>query len=101
MTDTADVAVSGRDIPGGFEFISDPEGDRELAPVVVSPPFVDTAELCVPPALAEFREMADDTDIRFEFISDIDGVVISKEFDSSGCRESSAMVEVVEREVSI
>jgi hypothetical protein len=63
----------------------------ELVPAPTSDPLVEAAELGTPPALAELREYIDDTDIRFELISDNDGVGRSAS-GSEECLVSSAMV---------
>lgn len=60
-------------------------------PTPASDPFAEAAELGTPPALAELSEYIEDTDMRFESISDVD--VLGRNARSGGWEgfESSAM----------
>lgn len=71
-TDTVEVEVSGCESPSAL--VEDNVPDAALAVVPISDPFADAAELGAPPALTELREYMEDTDMRFESISDIDGL---------------------------
>lgn len=71
-----------------------------LALVPVSDPLADAAELRAPPALTELSEYMEDTDIRFESKSVIDGFGLNAESGSEECFESSAIVPDTSRGVS-
>ena len=81
MTETADVPGSACR-PLVLEE-SAPDGvlpttvAAEAAPVPGSEPFAEPTELGAPPARAELREYIEDTDIRFDSISDIEGLCLS------------------------
>jgi hypothetical protein len=97
-TDTADVDVSACEIPSALAGDNVPEA--VLAAVPVSDPLADVAELVAPPALAEPSEYIEDTDIRFESKSGIDGFGLNAGSGSWVCFESSAIVPDASRGVS-
>ena len=82
-TDTADVDVSGGEIP--IALVGDKLIGALLAVVPLSEPFADAAELGVPPALTEESEYIEETDILFESISVIDGLGLNAGSGSCGC----------------
>jgi hypothetical protein len=61
VTDSAEVEVSGCDVPKALPPVIAP--DVGLVPA--SDPLAEAPELCIPPALAELREYIDDVDMRF------------------------------------
>jgi hypothetical protein len=99
-TDTAEVEVSGCDIPKALVGDKDPVDALLFVPVPTSEPFADAAELGAPPTLAELREYIEDTDMRFGSISDIDGLERRAGSGSGECFVSSAIVLEANRGVS-
>lgn len=100
VTDTADVDVSGLEIPDGLLEISVPDGVLEGTPGPYSEPVTEPAELGTPPARTEVSEYTDDADMRFESASDIDCRGLDAGSGSSGCRVSLAIFPAGKRGVS-
>ena len=81
-------------------FAGDSVAEAVLAVTPASDPLADAAELGAPPALAELSEYMEDTDIRFESKSVVDGFGLNAGSGSGECLESSAIVPDTSRGVS-
>lgn len=88
----AEVEVSAPEMAIALVFgDSAPEFDLVLYPT--SEPFADAAELCTPPpALTELNEYMEDTDIRFDSISGMDGRARREASGSCDTFESSDII---------
>lgn len=93
------MEVSGCEIPSDFAG-GDKVADAVLDDVPVSDPFAEAAELGAPPALTELSEYMEDTDIRFESRSDVDGLDRNAGSGSCTCFASSAIVPCISLGVS-
>jgi hypothetical protein len=87
VTEIADVATSGCEIPRALLLETEP--DAGLVPT--SDPLTEVAGLWMPPALAEFREYIDDVDIRFVSMS-VEPRGLKLASGSTGCLCWSAII---------
>jgi hypothetical protein len=88
VTDSAEVEVSGCDIPTALP----PGIAPEVGLVPASDPFAEAAELWTPPALAEVKEYIDGVDMRFPSDSAAGLRGFKAASGNKGCLDMSAML---------
>jgi hypothetical protein len=88
VTDSADVEVSGCEIPTALP----PGRAPDVGLVPASDPFAEVPELCTPPALVEIKEYIEDVDMRFTSGSAAELRGFKAASGNGGCLVMSAML---------